>query len=67
MARKWSLAPELYSNANQSSDLGWMQVMKQQDREPVSTDTGKPRFTLVVGPCPFSMPRGFEFFHACMS
>ncbi len=62
MARKWSLAPELYANADTSRDTHWMDVMRGQDRTPVATDSSKPRFTLVVGPSPFSMPRGWEFF-----
>jgi radical SAM superfamily enzyme YgiQ (UPF0313 family) len=64
MARKWSLAPELYVNADTATDQRWMDQMRNQDRTPVSTDTAKPRFTLVVGPSPFSMPRGWEFFLA---
>lgn len=62
MARTWSLAPELYASADTEGDRLWMQRMREQDREPVSTDSAKPRFTLVVGPSPFSMPRGWEFF-----
>ena len=62
MARKWSLAPELYATADKQGDAHWMDVMRNQDRSPVSTDSSKPRFTLVVGPSPFSMPRGWEFF-----
>jgi len=62
MARKWSLAPELYATADTTTDVQWMRVMADQDTTPVSVDTAKPRFTLVVGPSPFSMPRGWEFF-----
>jgi len=39
-----------------------MRQMVTQDEEPRPTDTARPRFTLVVGPSPFSMPRGWEFF-----
>jgi hypothetical protein len=36
--------------------------MREQDQTPVPTDPTLPRFTLLVGPSPFSMPRGWEFF-----
>ncbi|MFD9317594.1 B12-binding domain-containing radical SAM protein [Streptomyces sp. NPDC060053] len=36
--------------------------MREQDESPVTTDPSLPRFTLVVGPSPFTMPRGWEFF-----
>ena len=62
MAYTPSLAPELYTDANQKSDALLMLRMAQQDKEPVSIDSSKPRFTLVVGPSPFTMPRGWEFF-----
>ncbi|HCH63317.1 MAG TPA: B12-binding domain-containing radical SAM protein, partial [Deltaproteobacteria bacterium] len=62
MARKWSLATELYANADTKTDAYWMDVMRNQDLTPVSSDSRKPRFTLIVGPSPFSMPRGWEFF-----
>lgn len=62
MARALSLAPELYTNATGMTDQLYMDLMREQDRTPVGTDTGKPRFTIVVGPSPFSMPRGWEFF-----
>ncbi|GAA2405204.1 hypothetical protein GCM10010191_11270 [Actinomadura vinacea] len=61
MARK-SLALELYANADQSVDRRYQQQMREQDDSPVPTDPSLPRFTLVVGPSPFSMPRGWEFF-----
>ncbi len=57
-----SLAPELYLSAEGARDLHWMQVMQQQDRQPVSTNHTLPKITLVVGPSPFTMPRGWEFF-----
>ena len=62
MARKRSLAPELYVNANQDVDLYYRELMRGQDKTPTGTDGSKPRFTLVVGPSPFTMPRGWEFF-----
>ena len=62
MARTLSLAPELYATADSATDLQWMQRMREQDKQPTATDSAKPRFTLVVGPSPFSMPRGWEFF-----
>ncbi len=62
MARKPSLAPELYANADSPVDAVYMDRMRQQDRTPVPTDTSLPRITLVVGPSPFTMPRGWEFF-----
>jgi anaerobic magnesium-protoporphyrin IX monomethyl ester cyclase len=62
MARKMSLASELYTNADQSIDVHYREIMRGQDKTPVGTDAKKPRFTLVVGPSPFTMPRGWEFF-----
>ncbi|MEU3861035.1 radical SAM protein [Streptomyces sp. NPDC028722] len=61
MARK-SLALELYVNADDSVDHRYMNQMREQDTTPVPTDPSLPRFTLVVGPSPFTMPRGWEFF-----
>ncbi|MEC7986433.1 MAG: radical SAM protein, partial [Myxococcota bacterium] len=57
-----SLDPRLYANANQDIDTLYRERMREQDRTPVATDANKPRFTIVVGPSPFSMPRGWEFF-----
>ncbi|MER6010843.1 B12-binding domain-containing radical SAM protein [Streptomyces bluensis] len=57
-----SLALELYANADELVDHHFMNQMREQDATPVPTDPSKPRFTLVVGPSPFSMPRGWEFF-----
>ena len=57
-----SLDPRLYVDANQDIDTLYRERMRDQDRTPVSTDSNKPRFTIVVGPSPFSMPRGWEFF-----
>lgn len=62
MSRKLSLAPELYANADAAIDHRYMVQMREQDQTPHATDTALPRFTLVVGPSPFTMPRGWEFF-----
>ena len=62
MAYTPSLSPELYTDANSSIDAHFQNMMRQQDITPIALDTNKPRFTLVVGPSPFSMPRGWEFF-----
>jgi len=62
MARKKSLAAELYANADQEIDTFYRERMRGQDQTPVNVDTNKPRFTLIVGPSPFTMPRGWEFF-----
>lgn len=61
MARK-SLALELYANADDSVDQRYSNQMREQDLTPVPTDPSLPRFTLLVGPSPFTMPRGWEFF-----
>ncbi|MEV3874156.1 radical SAM protein [Streptomyces sp. NPDC049906] len=61
MARK-SLALELYVNADESVDQRYINQMREQDSTPVATDPSLPRFTLLVGPSPFTMPRGWEFF-----
>lgn len=62
MPRELSLAPELYADAVGAVDSRYMRQMREQDREPVPTDPSLPRFTLVVGPSPFTMMRGWEFF-----
>ena len=62
MAYTPSLDPGLYVNAGTSLDRVLMDRMAQQGRTPVSPSTKMPRVTLVVGPSPFSMPRGWEFF-----
>jgi anaerobic magnesium-protoporphyrin IX monomethyl ester cyclase len=62
MPRVLSLAPELYADSNEAVDARYMAQMREQDATPVSTDPSKPRFTLVVGPSPFTMMRGWEFF-----
>jgi radical SAM superfamily enzyme YgiQ (UPF0313 family) len=60
--RELSLAPELYLNATNSGDQKYMNQMREQDVTPVATDPSLPRFTLVIGPSPFTMMRGWEFF-----
>ncbi len=62
MAPKRSLAHELYTSADQASDLRWMEQMREQDEAPVPTDHSLPRFTLVVSHSPFTMPRGWEYY-----
>jgi anaerobic magnesium-protoporphyrin IX monomethyl ester cyclase len=62
MAYKPSLSEFLYTDANTSVDTFYRERMHGQDQTPTATDATKPRFTLVVGPSPFSMPRGWEFF-----
>jgi anaerobic magnesium-protoporphyrin IX monomethyl ester cyclase len=57
-----SLAIELYANADESVDMRYQMQMREQDITPVGTDESLPRFTLLVGPSPFTMPRGWEFF-----
>jgi anaerobic magnesium-protoporphyrin IX monomethyl ester cyclase len=57
-----SLAPFLYVTSGTRTDEVLMDRMKQQDITPVSTNYSLPRFSIVVGPSPFSMPRGWEFF-----
>lgn len=57
-----SLDPVLYTDANQNIDIFYRELMREQNRTPVTTDGSKPRFTILVGPSPFSMPRGWEFF-----
>jgi anaerobic magnesium-protoporphyrin IX monomethyl ester cyclase len=59
---KPSLNPGLYVVANETDDRHWMDVLAGQSKTPVTTNSALPRFTIVVGPSPFSMPRGWEFF-----
>ena len=61
MAYTPSLAPALYTTSDSEVDFRFMKQMREQDQSPV-TDSSMPRFTLIVGPSPFSMPRGWEFF-----
>jgi radical SAM superfamily enzyme YgiQ (UPF0313 family) len=62
LAPKFSLDPALYTSAASPVDGRYMEMMAGQAQTPVSTNSGKPRITLVVGPSPFTMPRGWEFF-----
>jgi len=62
MARKFSLCPQLYAVANETVGNRYMAQIRERDRAPVETDESLPRFTLVVDPSPFAMPRGWEFF-----
>ncbi len=62
MAPKWSLDPFLYTTAGSEIDQHYEDQMTQQARSPVPTDPSKPRVSLVVGPSPFTMMRGWEFF-----
>lgn len=59
---KWSLDPVLYTSAGSEVDTLYQHRMREQSETPVPTDRMKPRVTLVVGPSPFSMMRGWEFF-----
>ncbi len=62
MADKFSLDPGLYRQADSSVDARYMRQMAGQALTPCARDNSKPRITLVVGPSPFSMMRGWEFF-----
>ena len=62
MAKKFSLAPELYCKATDPRDNELMNAMREQDVAPVPVDTKLPRFTMVVGHSPFTMPRGWEYY-----
>ncbi len=62
MAKKPSLAPELYCKAEQPTDLELMEQLREQDVAPVPTDRALPRFTMLVGHSPFTMPRGWEYY-----
>ena len=64
MAYTPSLSPGLYAAANADVDRHWMDVMRTQGQRPQGADSKLPRVALVVGPSPFSMPRGWEFFLA---
>ena len=57
-----SLANYLYVSSETRKDQVLMDQMREQDLTPVATDSSLPRVSLVVGPSPFSMPRGWEFF-----
>lgn len=62
MSHKWSLSPELYVRAEQDTDLRLMDRIAQEARSPVPTDPSRPRMALVVGPSPFTMMRGWEYY-----
>ena len=62
MAYTPSLDPALYVTAGENVDQKYMDQMAGQDKTPVKTDSRLPRVALVVGPSPFTMPRGWEFF-----
>ena len=62
MATKHSLAPELYTLATTKNDLRLMEIMREQDQAPLPTDSSLPTVSILVGPTPFTMPRGWEFF-----
>ncbi len=62
MVRKYSLSSDLYLLADSSRDQQLMDQMHQQDLAPVPTDSSLPRFTMLVGPSPFTMPRGWEYY-----
>ncbi len=62
MEKTHALSNDLYYVANDEIDHKLMKLMSQQDKNPCPTDGTKPRFSFVVGPSPFTMPRGWEFF-----
>ncbi|OGS56071.1 MAG: B12-binding domain-containing radical SAM protein [Elusimicrobia bacterium RIFOXYB2_FULL_62_6] len=62
MADKYSLDPGLYQQAVSPADARYMEQLAGQAKTPCATDKSKPRIALVVGPTPFAMMRGWEFF-----
>jgi len=62
VSRVLSLHPDLYAQADTRTDRHYADLMAGQGRTPVASDSSLPRFTIVVGPSPFTMPRGWEFF-----
>lgn len=60
--KTFSLAPNLYISSDTSRDAALMEQMRGQDLTPFATNSSLPRVAIVVGPSPFSMPRGWEFF-----
>jgi len=62
MKHAHSLASDLYASADSDVDKRLMHIMYEQDQKPEVTDNLLPKFTLLVGPSPFTMPRGWEFF-----
>ncbi len=59
---KFSLDPGLYEPADSGVDRRYMEQIAGQAQTPCGADSKKPRVCLVVGPSPFTMPRGWEFF-----
>lgn len=57
-----SLDSALYAQAVSEADRRYTDQMAQQDKTPVPIDPTRPRMSIVVGPSPFTMPRGWEFF-----
>src|SRR5512144_739095 len=64
MARTRSLDMALYTDASSTVDKHYGDVMAEQAKNPLAVDPAKPKMVLVVGPSPFTMPRGWEFFLA---
>jgi radical SAM superfamily enzyme YgiQ (UPF0313 family) len=62
MPRTFSLDPSLYVTADTTVDRQYMDLMREQDQSPQSPSNTLPRFTFVVGPSPFTMPRGWEYY-----
>jgi anaerobic magnesium-protoporphyrin IX monomethyl ester cyclase len=62
MTKIRSLANYLYVNSDTLKDQALMDRMRGQDMTPVPTDSSLPRVSILVGPSPFTMPRGWEFF-----
>jgi radical SAM superfamily enzyme YgiQ (UPF0313 family) len=62
MTKLHSLASYLYVTSDSRNDQILMDRMKQQDVTPERTNSSLPQFSIIVGPSPFSMPRGWEFF-----
>jgi radical SAM superfamily enzyme YgiQ (UPF0313 family) len=62
MAATPSLSRDLYTWAQEPADLRLMEQMREQDQRPEPTDPSLPRFTLLVGHSPFTMPRGWEYY-----
>ncbi|MFH1463440.1 MAG: radical SAM protein [Pseudomonadota bacterium] len=62
MAFNPSLSRDLYTWAQEPVDLRLMEQMREQDEHPEPTNSSKPRFTLLIGHSPFTMPRGWEYY-----
>jgi radical SAM superfamily enzyme YgiQ (UPF0313 family) len=62
MPNVWSLDSLLYTTSDSLTDQVLMDQMRNQDLSPVRTDPALPRISLIVGPSPFTMMRGWEFF-----